>query len=128
MLLIKTSLAQSTIHGIGLFAQETISRGAVLWRFTPGFDFYMPEHDVMATPEPLRTFLRTYGWKSVESGLYCFASDDARFWNHSDDPNCLSRHERGEKEHITVAVRDIEVGEELTDNYATFDADWNGAP
>ena len=41
--------------------------------------------------------------------------DDARFMNHSADPNT---HEKGQS---SIASRDIAAGEELTCNYGNFD-------
>jgi SET domain-containing protein len=43
-------------------------------------------------------------------------------FNHSDTPNTESREVAGEDEVITVAKRDIQLGEELTDDYRTFEA------
>ena len=41
MLLVKTYLDKSPIHGIGVFAGETIRKDAKIWRFVYGFDrFY----------------------------------------------------------------------------------------
>ena len=53
---------------------------------------------------------------------YILCSDDARFFNHSDTPNTESREVDGEDEVITVAKRDMQPGEELTDDYRTFEA------
>ena len=38
MLLVKTYLNKSKINGIGLFAKEFISRGAVVWELRKEFD------------------------------------------------------------------------------------------
>ena len=38
MLLVKTYLDKSPIHGLGVFAAERIPRGAKIWRFVEGFD------------------------------------------------------------------------------------------
>jgi hypothetical protein len=57
------------------------------------------------------------------SGLYVLCGDDARFLNHSENPNCFDFYS-GEEQDITVAERDIYLGEELTCNYALFDLDW----
>ena len=38
MLLVRTYLDRSALHGIGVFAAELISATTVVWRFTPGFD------------------------------------------------------------------------------------------
>ena len=41
MLLVKTYLDKSRIHGLGVFAAQPICKGAKIWRFVYGFDrFY----------------------------------------------------------------------------------------
>jgi hypothetical protein len=46
--------------------------------------------------------------------------DDARFFNHEDEPTCRDFPDLDGG--TTVAARDIELGEELTCDYASFDA------
>ena len=38
MLYVKTKIGQSKIHGMGLFADQFIKKGTIIWKFTPGFD------------------------------------------------------------------------------------------
>ena len=38
MLLIKASIKQSAIHGLGLFAEETILKDTKVWKFSSGLD------------------------------------------------------------------------------------------
>lgn len=121
MLLVPTCLQPSSLHGLGIFALENISAGTRIWDFTPGFDLRWTHEEILAFPASTRPFFRQYTWKSKKSGLYCFASDDGRFFNHSDSPNCLSEHPEDQPESVVVAIRDIAAGEELTDNYASFE-------
>jgi SET domain-containing protein len=51
MLLVRTRLAPSAIHGLGVFAAEPIARGAEVWRFTPGFDLDLALRDIAAGEE-----------------------------------------------------------------------------
>jgi hypothetical protein len=37
VLLVKTRIGASPIHGFGLFTDELIPSGTPVWRFTPGF-------------------------------------------------------------------------------------------
>ena len=41
MLLVRTYLDRSAIHGIGLFAAERIPKGTVLWRLEPSIDLLL---------------------------------------------------------------------------------------
>ncbi len=117
MLLVKTKICPSPIHGIGLFADEFISKGALIWKFTPGFDLRFTREQILEFPESIQIYLYRHSWKSNDTSLYIFSSDDARYFNHSEDANTISVHKDGEEEIITIAARDIIKGEELTDNY-----------
>jgi SET domain-containing protein len=123
VLLVKSRLAPSPIHGIGVFAGEPIRAGTEVWRFTPGFDQRFALETFAAFPPSLQDFLAAYGWRSRKSGLLCYAADNARHFNHSDEPSCRSEYRDGEDEVVTVALRDIGMGEELTDDYRAFDAE-----
>jgi hypothetical protein len=46
MLLIKARVRPSTIHGLGLFAEQFIPSGTIIWRFQPGFDVAIPEDEI----------------------------------------------------------------------------------
>jgi SET domain-containing protein len=122
MLLVKTTIAPSPIHGIGLFADQFIPHGTRIWEFTPGFDLKLSEAFLAQAPEPFDSWLHTHTYRSRQSHLYILCSDDTRFFNHSDTPNTESREMEGEQEVIIVAKRDIQPGAELTDDYRTFDA------
>jgi uncharacterized protein len=120
MLLVKTYLAPSRIHGIGLFAAERIARGTILWRLHPALDIELTEAQVEALAGPAQEQVRKYTYCDHVRGTYVLCGDDARFFNHSDEPNC---HDHPDAEGgKTVAARDIEAGEELTSDYASFDA------
>lgn len=122
MMLIKTRIGPSRIHGIGLFADQYIKKGTAIWRFTPGFDLKFTEDQVKCLPWKARKYLMKYSWKSDKSHMVCFASDDGKYFNHSDNPNSLSAYYDDEEEVVTKAVRDIQKGEEITDNYRSFES------
>lgn len=121
MLLVKTKLDLSDIHGIGLFADEFIQKGTVIWRFDSPFDSRFDERQIEQLPESSREQIKKYSYREKQSGLYVLCGDDARFFNHSATPNCFDFQD--ENQDITVARRDIRKGEELTCDYALFDLD-----
>ena len=123
MLTVKTTIRQSKIHGIGLFAGEFIPKGTVIWRFTPGFDLRFTRKDILGFPAPLQIYLYKYCWRSMKSGLYCFSSDNGKYFNHAENPNALSEYRNGEEEVLTTAILDIQIGEEITDDYSSFEAE-----
>jgi len=120
MLLVRTFLAPSRIHGIGLFAAERIKRGTVIWKMNPVLDLELEESQIEGLSEAARVQVRKYTYLDSVRRRFVLCGDDARFFNHDDDPNC---HDTPDADGgTTVAARDIEEGEELTSDYALFDA------
>ena len=122
MMLIKTRIGPSRIQGIGLFADQDIKKGTAIWRFTPGFDLKFTDEQIKRLPPRARKYIIKYSWKSDRSHLRCFSLDDGKYFNHSDNPNALSRYYDGEEEVVTKVIRDIKKGEEITDNYRSFES------
>lgn len=112
MFLIRTYLAPSKIHGIGVFAGEEVSAGQEIWRFTPPVDQVLPFSYVEALPKAQRDFLDTYTYESEYFGPgLVLNGDHARFLNHARQPNTDNSRE------VTLAAQDIAVGEEITCDY-----------
>jgi uncharacterized protein len=117
MMLVKTLVKASEIHGIGAFAGEPIKKGTVIWDFMPPIDVVMDASLLQTAPEPIRSFLDRYTYPHHEDKTKIILDGDhGRFMNHSNDPNCdyLTSKTQG------FALRDIAEGEELTCNYAHF--------
>lgn len=120
MMRVKTYLAVSTIPngGIGLFADETIEEGTVVWEFVEGLDLEIPESNIDKMHELDKKFMFTYPFFDEETKNFIFPVDNARFFNHSETPNV----KEGKGKEKTIANRRIEKGEELLTNYYHFDA------
>lgn len=58
-------------------------------------------------------------YKSKDKYILC--TDDARFINHSKTPNTHGYY--GKKGDLTIATFDIKKGEELTEDYTTWDSE-----
>ncbi|RKG93628.1 SET domain-containing protein [Corallococcus carmarthensis] len=119
MLRVKTSVKPSRIQGLGLFAEERIPRGTVIWAFDQPLDQRYWPGDVARMSAAAKAFLARYAY--CERGTLVLCGDHARFMNHSDVPNCGNNASRT----ATVAVRDIEPGEELTDDYTSMEDPWS---
>lgn len=115
MLCIKTKLAPSKIAGIGLFADEDISKDTVVWRFDSSIDVLLTKEDIDRLSEVSKIQVYNYAFLDVDHKKYMLCGDDARFFNHSSDNNCTD-----EFSNITIALRDIAKGEELTVDYKKF--------
>lgn len=120
MLLVPTRLAQSPIHGFGVFAAAAIAKGAPVWRFAPGLDMQFEASVVETLPAHVRTFFSHYGYLDRNVGRIILCFDDARFVNHSDMPNVATDYAL-DAYGVDVALRDIAAGEELTMDYANFE-------
>ena len=129
MLLVKTTLRPSEVHGTGLFADEFIPKGTVIWRFDGRVDRRYNESQLAALPEEDEERLRTHCYVNPRTRLYVYCGDNGRYINHSEQPNTEDvGYDEGlfEGEGITIAARDIQPGEEILCDYRSFDADARG--
>ncbi len=125
MLLVKTKIGPSKIHGIGIFADELIPKGTRIWQYHEGIDSRFDEAFLATLPEIEQRQMLNYAYKNPRTGLYVLCGDDARFFNHSDTPNTEDVEFDGgvvEGEGITIAAKDIQPGEEIVSDYRSFDA------
>lgn len=122
MLLVRTRVAPSPIHGLGLFAAETILAGTPIWRFQPGFDLAVTLAEFDRLPQPAQEHLRWFAYFDETRGAYLKSGDLCCFMNHAPIPNTGAVPATTEPV-LTVALRDIAAGEELTCDYRAFDAE-----
>lgn len=111
MLLVKTKIGPSKIHGTGLIADQFIPKGTTVWKFKAGLDKKLPGQ------------ASEYVYLDQKTGEHILCGDNARFFNHSMTPNTLHFYKK-EKYGQTVSVKDIKKGEEVTCDYRTFDANF----
>jgi SET domain-containing protein len=126
MLLVKTTRGPSSIEGVGLFAAEFIPKGTRIWEYREGVDQRFDDSYFAQFAEDEKCRLLTHCYKNPSSGMYVLCGDDAKYINHSEEPNTEDiGFEEGilNGEGITVAARDIFPGEEIISDYASFDAD-----
>ncbi|MEK6917736.1 MAG: SET domain-containing protein [Nanoarchaeota archaeon] len=116
MLLVKTYLGKSKIHGLGLFAGEFIPKGKLVWEFVPGFDFMIKDKDFKKLPDVAKSFVLHFGYYEKNEKRHVINPDNARFFNHSKNPNVIDLTKTK-----SIAKRNIKKDEELTCNYFDFD-------
>lgn len=122
MILVRTRVGPSTIHGSGLFAAEFIPRGTPVWRFLPGFDHDFSPEQFAALPPLAREHTRWFCFVSRQTGHVILSGDHACFINHADAAN-TGAPANSLPPVTTVARRDIAADEEITCNYWEYDAD-----
>ncbi len=124
MIFVKTKLDKSNIHGIGIFSKEFIPKGALVWKFDPVFDVVLTKDQVDKLSDAAKEQFLNYAYESKKTRNYVLCSDDSRFFNHVSTPNtsCYVPEDPDSDEALVCfATKDIEAGEELTNNYAEFD-------
>jgi SET domain-containing protein len=121
MMVVKTVTAPSLIAGTGLFADEFIPKGALVWEFSRGVDESFTQEEVENLPGPKRLEILSlfYAYISRQTGRYINCGDDGKYVNHSYNPNIASRP--GKEEEVCYALHDIEKGEEITQDYNDFE-------
>ncbi|MFH0830773.1 MAG: SET domain-containing protein-lysine N-methyltransferase [Parcubacteria group bacterium] len=111
-MLSKKIVVNNAKFGRGLFASALIQQGEIVLTF---------EGPILHLKEGQRTFGEYTDDHAVQCGPNSWVNpqNEARFINHSCEPNC------GIKNVFTlVALRDIELGEELTFDYAMIEDSW----
>ena len=119
MFIVRTSLRPSSIQGLGCFAEEPIKQGQVVWQFDPRLDLRIPLSEFSDFPQAIQEHFLVYTYVEIHNGqevmVYC--ADLSKHVNHADVPNLFDSPDNLQE----IAVRDIEIGEELTCNYYSFD-------
>ncbi len=96
--------------GKGLFATQSIPKGTITWCFDP-LDREISPNSLQQYPPQFRDIIETYSYRN-NKGNFIFCWDNGRYINHSFHANCCLTPYNFE-----LAIRDIEEGEEITDDY-----------
>ena len=123
MLLVRTVLKLDAYGGVGLFAAEFIPAGTRVWTFHPLIDRVLSDADLASLPPVVLESLRKKIYQNVVGGRivgWTLDGDDARFTNHSLEPNTRSRTPDVPNTDMFALV-DIAAGDAITCNYRDFD-------
>lgn len=102
--------------GYGVVAREFIPKGTITWVLDK-FDREFKPDDVEKMDPVYQQIVDTYCFRNNKGNLVlCWYQ--ARFVNHSFNSNCLTTAYDFE-----IAIRDIQAGEELTDDYGYLNID-----
>lgn len=118
MWIIKTSIDRSDIHGMGLFSQEDVPAGTLVWRRNPSIDIKVEWNDqvIASMPTHVAKSVRSRSYVDHATGVRTFGIDGDSFVNHQDIPNVVF-----DSSGDGHAARDIAAGEEITNNYQDID-------
>jgi len=119
MLLVRTFVRESPIHGLGLFADQPIRKGDAIWAFDDRLDRIIRVADLPAYPEHVIDYLEIYCEYFPELDVLVLSGDNDRYTNHDDSPNTAVILPNAPEARV-VAVRGIAPGEEITCDYAVI--------
>lgn len=99
--------------GSGVFATSLIPKGTITWVLDK-FDRVYPEAEVRQMEPVYQEILEKYCFRDRD-GSWVFCWDNTRYINHSFNSNCVATPYGCE-----IAVRDIQPGEQITNDYGFF--------
>ena len=109
--------------GYGVIATKLIPKGTITWAFDE-LDRVFTAQEFNSMDDRYREILDKYCYRDHD-GQFILCWDNSRFVNHSFRSSCISTAYNFE-----LAVRDIHVGEELTDDYGYLNVleAWDSLP
>lgn len=116
MLIVETYLAESYGKGIGLFSKKFIPQGSVYWVRNEKFDKISTKKEIDDYDSLQQGFIKTYGFLEATGNWY-LCVDNARFSNHSDNPNTANNINKIGELISCIVIKDIHPGEEILCNY-----------
>ncbi len=119
MIHIDYKLKTSELHGIGLFTAQNIKQGEVIYTASPILDLNITREQFDLLEQKEKDEILWWGFFDEPSQMWHVDFDVSKFINHSYEPSVTqdSNHD----EAYLVAARDINPGEELTQNYLEFE-------
>ena len=121
MLHIKYKLDKSNKHGIGIFADQDIKQGDVIYTASPLLDLNISNETFERLSQTEKDEVRYWGFWIESDKVWHVDFDMSKFINHSFEANTTQDFSHSEA--YLVAARDIQNGEELTQNYLEFESE-----
>jgi hypothetical protein len=116
MFLVRTYIDKSEIDNLGVFADEDILEGTVIWRYNSYIDIILDEETIDKLNDVEKGFIKKYAFLDAQTNRYILSADNDRFTNHSKTPNSSPNIEGD-----IISNKDIKKGEEITSNYFEID-------
>ena len=114
-------LDKSNKHGVGLFAQQDIKKGEVIYTASPLLDLNITQEQFDSLKEKERQEVLWWGFFDEPSQKWHVDFDVSKFINHCYEAT-VTQDDKYEEAYL-VAARDITAGEELTQNYLEFETE-----
>ncbi|MDR1694961.1 MAG: SET domain-containing protein [Lactobacillaceae bacterium] len=120
MILISYEVKNSAVHGTGIFTKERIKKGSLIAKASPMLDLNIPPSVFETLEKREKDEILYWGYYDKRSGNYHVDFDNTKFINHSKDGNVT--WDPAHQDMHLIAKRDIDIGEELTQNYLEFES------
>ena len=120
MIHIAYKLKASDLHGVGLFANEDIKEGQLIYTASPLLDVNITQEQFDSLEQKEKDEILWWGFFDQPSQMWHVDFDVSKFINHSYHPTVTQDPDHDEA--YLIAVRDIAAGEELTQNYLEFES------
>jgi uncharacterized protein len=121
MIHIKYKLKTSELHGIGLFADQPIKKGDLIYTASPLLDLNITQVQFENLDQKEKDEILWWGFFDQPSQMWHVDFDVSKFINHSNDAT-LTQDLKHDEAHL-VSTRDINSDEELTQNYLEFESE-----
>ncbi len=121
MIHIQYRLDKSHKHGIGLFANQDIQAGELVYSASPKLDLNISQETFESLKSGEQEEIRYWGFWIEENKVWHVDFDMSKFINHSFQANISQ--DATKTDTYLIAVRDIKKGEELTQNYLEFETE-----
>lgn len=121
MIHIKYKLRSSELHGIGLFSDQDIKKGSLIYTASPVLDLNISQDQFDSLSQNEKDEILWWGFFDKPSQKWHVDFDVSKFINHSFEAT-VTQNEQHDEAYL-VAMKDIEAGEELTQNYLEFESE-----
>lgn len=109
------TFVKQTHKGLGLFAGRDFKRGEILW-IVDDHDIKIPLEAYESLDEQQRQKLNIYSYMDFQHRVIV-PWDEGKYVNHDCEPNSTGL---AEFDNISIAMRDIEAGEEIVEDYGCY--------
>ena len=104
MLLISTYVGPSAIEGLGVFADEFVPKGTLIWLYNPKFDILIGDTDLGVLPPHMQNYIARYSYPHLERpGFRVIDTDDLSLQFGEDTIEAMRATPYAE--HGTIAIR-----------------------
>lgn len=121
MMHISYTLKESPLHGIGLFAQEKLSKGQLVYTASPLLDVNITQKEFDSLEKSEQDEIKWWGFFDTPTQMWHVDFDVSKFINHAKEATLTQ--DPAHTEAYLITTREVAAGEELTQNYLEFESE-----